>query len=149
MSWHDGEKKPLTVWEWVVMTAIGAVTATLSTMVILMPAYRANREELEAWFRMVVDELGSAPEPARPVVTAPPVIDTDKVVGEVEMQKPHFRPRVMVVEAPTLDPTAELNLKELSKYAEKVGTTIKDGKIVDVWKSLTHDETYYLPHRPV
>ncbi len=45
------------------------------------------------------------------------------------------------------DRTSELNLQELSKYAKKIGTEMVNGTLMDVWKSLTHDETYYFPHR--
>ncbi len=159
MSWHEGGKEPPTGWERTVMAFLYTIAVGLITMVLVVPAYNANRDEVGALLQAVADSWGDLTKQAPPVevptepivlreTTPPPtVIDTEEMAGEVEKGKPQFRPQVEVAEAPTLDPTAELNLKELSKYAVKVGTTVKDGEVVDVWKSMTHDETYYLPHR--
>lgn len=75
----------------------------------------------------------------------PPEIPPPEPIRE----KPLFRPRVDPAQPGdnTASRTAELNLRELAKYADKVETIEVEGVLYDIWKSKNYDQTYVLPHR--
>jgi hypothetical protein len=90
----------------------------------------------------------TVPEPAviptEPAPTTPPPITPVPIESVVQREdsEPEAKP-----EALPMDKTAELNLAELCKYAEKTGSEEICGVKYDIWESRTHDETYKIRAR--